>query len=106
MRQFLIGAAAATAAFAGFAGTEASARFSPVAVEVPALVEYAACTVRRVRTVRPNAGLPTAPSAAARPPRVAARSANGSCARTAAWSTAPYAAAVDRDLASVRKPGV
>jgi len=54
VRQFLIGAAAATAAFAGFAGTEASARFSPVAVEVPALVEYAACTVRRVRTVRPN----------------------------------------------------
>jgi hypothetical protein len=53
MRQFLIGAAA-VAAIASFTPTEAGARFSPAAIEVPALVEYAACTVRRVRTVRPN----------------------------------------------------
>jgi hypothetical protein len=51
MRQFLIGAAAA-AAFVGFTATEASARFSPQRIEAPALVEQAACTVRRVRTVR------------------------------------------------------
>ena len=54
MRQFLIAAALVTATFAGFKSTEANARFSPQAIEAPALVEAAACTVRRVRTVRPN----------------------------------------------------
>lgn len=54
MRQFLISAAVSAAAFLGFAATEASARFSPQRIEAPALVEQAACTVRRVRTVRPN----------------------------------------------------
>jgi hypothetical protein len=53
MKSFLIGAAAATV-FAGFTATEASARFSPQRIEAPALVEQAACTIRRVRTVRPN----------------------------------------------------
>jgi len=54
MRQFLIGAAAAAAAFAGLASGEANARFSPQTIEVPSYAEYASCTVRRVRTVRPN----------------------------------------------------
>jgi hypothetical protein len=54
MRQVLISAAVAAAAFVGLATTEASARFSPQGIATPTLVEQAACTVRRVRTVRPN----------------------------------------------------
>ena len=54
MRQFLIGTITAAAAFAGFAASEASAHFLPQTIEAPALVEQAACAVRRERVVRPN----------------------------------------------------
>ncbi len=54
MKGSLIGAFALAGAFVGFAGTEASARFSPERIAAPALVEQAACVVRRERVVRPN----------------------------------------------------
>jgi hypothetical protein len=54
MKSFLVGAVAAAAAFVVFAGNEASARFSPEPIAAPALVEQAACTMRRERVTRPG----------------------------------------------------
>lgn len=54
MRAFLISAAAAATLTLGFSTTEAEARFFDPGINAPGLVESAACTVRRVRTVRPN----------------------------------------------------
>ncbi len=53
MKHLLI-AAAFAAGLAGFSVGDASARFSPQAVEAPALLEEAQCVTRRIRTVRPN----------------------------------------------------
>jgi hypothetical protein len=54
MKRLLMGVFVAAAALAGLSMNEAKARFSPQAVQAPALVEQAACVTRRIRTVRPN----------------------------------------------------
>jgi hypothetical protein len=54
MRRFLIVATAAAAAFTGFAATEANAVPMSQGIEAPAVIEQAACAVRRERIVRPN----------------------------------------------------
>ena len=43
MRNILFGASAAVLAIMAFSATEANARFSPQAVEAPALIEHASC---------------------------------------------------------------
>ena len=54
MRRFILAFAAATAAMFALPVSDANARFPAQAVEAPTLLEEAACTTRRVRTVRPN----------------------------------------------------
>lgn len=54
MRTLLVASLAAAAALGSLSATGAQARFYTPQLEAPSLVEEAACTVRRVRTVRPN----------------------------------------------------
>jgi hypothetical protein len=54
MRTILLTAFAAAGVIGAFSASEAEARFYTPQLEVASLVEEAACTVRRVRTVRPN----------------------------------------------------
>jgi hypothetical protein len=57
LKHSAFGFAALLGAFFVTAPEQASARFSPHAVAVPSLTENAACTMRRIRRVRPNGTL-------------------------------------------------
>ena len=54
MKQYVIGALAATIAGLGLATTDFHARFSPSPIDAPSLVEEAQCRTVRERIRRPN----------------------------------------------------
>jgi hypothetical protein len=53
LKRIALGVAAVLGGLFAMTPEPASARFSPQAVTAPSLTETVACTIRRVRTVRP-----------------------------------------------------